>query len=295
MKMKFKSPIESLNSPPPQSIGDVKLDNVYEFAAEILEVPDVDVRTSGGFIKNADPYASDPYDRFVQIKHQTNSLCLELMGLGVYTESQLNAIYQREDQIALFKRICTPRPVDEFGVWKSFRATDAYALQISRETVLLARSYKEAIYLGKLPSSSGLKVLISSTYFQFLRHIYKNIGKMQALVYFFEVESAREVSKSKNNNIPKTSRVDYREDVKRVVLELLREHSLSRGAKFNTMSSAVKEIEADFVISYDELQSSTKYARKQQFFEIERLVNKFREWVREDAEFKKSASEFIKL
>ncbi|MPM30029.1 hypothetical protein SDC9_76571 [bioreactor metagenome] len=292
--MKFKSPIESLDSPVPKLIGNVTLNNVYEFAAEILEVPDVDIKTSGEFIKNADPYASDPYDRFVQIKHQTNSLCRELMALGVYTEDQLNATYRREDQMSLFERICTLRPVDECGVWKSFRANDAYALQISRETVLLVGLYKETIYLEGSPSSLESKVILSNKYFQFLRHIYKNIGKMQALVYFFEIEAAREASKS-NNNIPKTGRVDYKEDVKMVVLELLREHSLSRGAKFNTMSSAMKEIETDFVVSYDELQGSTKYARKQQFFDIESLVRKFREWVREDADFKKSASEFIKL
>lgn len=292
--MKFKPAITSLSSPAAISIDDITLSDVFELGADNKQAACVDHKSTEKTIKNADPYASDPYDRLVQIKHQTNSLCLEFMELGVYTENQLNATYRKEDQIALFERICTSRPVDEFGVWKSFRTTDAYALQISRETVLLADLYKQAIFIGKLPSSSEWKILLSIKHFQFLRHIYKNIGKMQALVYFFEIEAAREVSVS-NNNIPRTGRVEYKEDVKIAVLELLREHSLSRGAKFNTMSSAMKEIETDFVIFYDELQSSTRYARKQPFFDSENLLRKFREWVREDADFKKSASEFIKL
>lgn len=295
IKMKFKPPISSLNSPSPRAVEDIRLSNIFEFAAEDVEPDCVDIESTKISIKNADPYAEDPYDRFIQIKHQTNSLCVELMRLDVYTEGQLRAPFQKEDQIALFERICTARPIIESGILRSFKATDNYALQISRETVLLASLYKELIFCGKMPSSSEGQILLSRKYFQFLRHIYQNIGRMDALVYFFELEAARDLSRDNYKNPSQSSRVDYQAEVKEIVLKLLEKHFLKRDNKFNTMSSAMKEIEADFVISYDELQSSTKYARKQQFFDIESLLRKFREWVREDANFKKSASEFIKL
>lgn len=280
------------SSPEPQRVSDINLTNVLQY--DFTQSSDAQALSDGegifAEIKNADPYASDSYDSLLQIKHRVNSLCFEFMSFGVYTEEQLNAIYDKEDQISLLQNICTHRPVIESGVFRDFSLTSSCALRVSREALLLVDYYKELVFEGEVSFDTEKWILLPKHYLQFLRHVYTNIGKMDALAFYFEKRyTSQGDSRSHSSG---SSRIDYQKKVKIILIELLEEQYLNKNIIFNTIPAALEGIKNAFEARYELLQEKNV---DQQYFHINHLVRNFQSFQRRDADFKKSASKYIKL
>ncbi|MDR2333590.1 MAG: hypothetical protein LBE61_08915 [Burkholderiaceae bacterium] len=310
--MNFKPPIESLVSPLPDRLGKISLDSVIEYCAESTEIDIADATSRSDNIKNADPYASDPYDRLIKIKHQVNSLCIELMELQVFTERELNVFFTENDRIALVDRIRTSQFLLESGVLRDFSFTKSYAVRLCREMLELVRYYRKCFYrgyfsLGDARHNAGDDnkgegnshqekkrgngwILLVDDYFMLLRYIYTNIGKMHALVHYFEQNQIKTEPAGHGSKTP--DRFEYQKEVKEIILNLLGERYAIRGEKFKTISSAVKEVKNDFLPCYLLMQKSNV---DQQYFDIEHLDRNFKKYLKIDVDYRNSVSQFINL
>ncbi|WP_182343989.1 hypothetical protein [Comamonas koreensis] len=317
--MNFKPPIESLVSPRPDVIGKATLDPVVEYCAEIEEVNHTDVSSHGDNIKNADPYASDPYDKLIKIKHQVNSLCIELMELQVFTEKELNVFFSEDDRMALIERIRTSQFLLESGVFRDFCLTKSYAVRICREMLELIRYYRKCFYrayftLGdslngvedektkeekeaekkeddkKQKKKKKIWFICEEDYFVLLRYMYINIGKMHALAHYFEQNKIKAETVERKSK--KSERLYYKAEVKEVLLELLAEKYEHRGERFKTISSAIREVKNDFQIRYHLMQESNV---DQQYFDIEHIDRNFKKYLKSDDAYRNAVSQFINL
>lgn len=288
-KPKFKSPIPGLNSVKPYRIKDIGLTEVVKYHFTIDDSPEAHTApfNNDPGIPNADPYASDYYDSLIQIKYQVNSLCKEFMEMGIYTEKQLTAIYLKEDASLLFSNINQTKPIIESGILRNFKLSNSYALKLSRETVELIKKYRDIVLIGKISDDQLPRLLIPLHYFKCLRHIYSNIGKMDALVCYFE--SVQSNAQKKNTN-PNTSRIQYQTEVKQILINLLEKYNQSRSIKFNTISAAVNTIKSEFEEQYEILK---KKNADQQYFHIDHLIRNIQTFQRKDAAFKAKISKFI--
>jgi len=287
---KFNNPIPGISSSKPNRIEDIKLIEVarYHFEAEDISKNNNPFHNTHPAIQNADPYAMDYYDSLIQIKHHTNSLCNEFLAMGIYTEKQLNAIYLKNDSLSLFTTILNSRPIIESGVFRNFKLSHSYALKVSRETVELIKKYRDIILRGKIAGNDTTWMLMPQHYFKCLRYIYTNIGKMEALVCYFE---NLQIKAQQSESLPPSSnRIQYQTEVKRILIDLLAKQSFAQNKKFNTISAAVKAIKPEFESQYEILKTKNL---DQQYFHIDHLVRNIQTFQRKDNEFKKAISDFI--
>lgn len=286
---KLNSPVSGLNSVKPCRIEDIRLTEVVKYHFTIDDNPKTHTAhfSNDPSILNADPYAMDYYDSLIQVKHQVNSLCEEFMKMGIYTEKQLTAIYLKEDSSLLFSNIIHNKPIIESGILRNFELSNSYALKLSRETVELIKKYRDIVLRGKISENKTPWLLIPLHYFKCLRHIYSNIGKMDALAYYFERNQLNAQKKMTN---PNTSRIQYQTEVKEILIDLLKKHNQPQSKKFNTISAAVKIIKSEFEDQYEILKRKNA---DQQYFHIDHLVRNIQTFQRKDAAFKAEISKFI--
>ncbi|MDH5858818.1 hypothetical protein [Lampropedia aestuarii] len=288
-------PISGDSSPKPLKVTDIELTNVILYHFEQLKIhPKIEIADDPfPNIKKADKYARDSYDSLLQIKNQTNSLCYELIELGIYTEEQLKKQLTIPENSSLFERITTSRPTIERGIFRSFEFTKKYALKISRENIFIVGSLRDFIFEGNIPLSSDRYIFLTKKYFQLLRHTHENIGRMDALVFYFENNYTSKKSKKQGNK--KNGNIEYQKDAKKIFLEMLKKQYDSQNKKFTTIASATKKTQKDFNREYEKLKITKKYESIQNFFDIKNFTRNITTWLRTDADFKESASKFINL
>ncbi len=292
----FKNPIPGLTSPEPTPSENIELVNVQMYWTELPKgVSAAPVRDASYLPKSrcAYPYESDPYDKLMQVKHQANMLFTELMELEVYTETELNYFFLKEDKERLLTRILTNSPIPEYGILRDFSFNKDYALCVSREIIFLISICRVPMAMGDRPSIEGKWILVEKEYFSLFRYIYTSLGKMQALVCYFEQVQSR---KKRVEDAPATSnKTEYLKDVKKILLELLDKQAKNNVKKYKTITAALHGIQSDFEILYENLQKTANYDCLQQYFNSENLVRNFRTWQREDTTFKKAISDYINL
>lgn len=292
-RKRIEKPIPGLTSTQPIRINDITLVNVVGYqnnqASDIQEKYLANLNSC----PSANPYADDPYDSLVRIKHQVNNLCSELVESGAFTEKDLKIIFTKNDLNAILMKAGDHHPIIESGILREFKFTKAYALRVSRETIHLIRNIRSFIAEGQIPNEKQKYLLLPKTYFNHLRYIYTNIGKMHALAHYFD--DLKNSKATVKNSSSKSGRTDYQVKVKQKILELLEEKYLIQGKKFTTINSAANEIKHLFEIFYENLKISSEYDYQQQFFQIDSLTRNFQKWLREDAEFKAAASKYINL
>ncbi|MGF6212640.1 hypothetical protein [Comamonas sp. 4034] len=292
---KFCDPLPERTSLQRANVGSLLIEEVFQYMVVPPCGESVPVAQSDSFseIKNVDPYAEDPYDQLVQVKHQFNSLCIEFMQFNVFTSKELNAIVQKEDRVAVLQEILTTRPVVESGIFRSFSFSKGYALRLSRETLLLIGGYREVILEGRLPPNKQVWLIFTKKNFSILRKIYTNIGKMHALVKYFEgIQIASDFNSKKPVKHDKTM---YLGEVKEILLDLLEAQSKNQEKKFNTIRAALEGVQDEFSSRYENLKATREYESDQLYFDVQHLVRRVQTWQRDDAVFKKAASKYINL
>lgn len=242
-------------------------------------------------IKNANPYAGNPYDRVVQAKYIFNDICAAMIEIGVYSPKELETIYTKENLKNLITKITTEPAFADLGVYSDFTLSKICALNISRETKKLIETSQAEIQRRRISKGSPCYLIFLESHFYILRHIYINLGKLRALFAYFE----KNAKPRKNTDASRTtsSSVEYLSDVKKILLDLLREQANSHGKKFKTIPKGIDKIHADFSKEYEALQTSTKYKTTQKFFKIENLADNIRKWGRNDRVFAEALFDFI--
>lgn len=242
-------------------------------------------------IKCADPYSNDPYDRVVQARHVLQTICNELIELGVYSQRELNVVFTEEARNAIIERVTIHPALADTGIYNDFDFSKQCALRISKETKKLVETFQPDILECSVNNIRRSSFVFLNHHFYTLRHVYINLGKLHALLIYFNKEHHPSKDASKSGMRPSSNQ--YIPETKEILLILLRDQAKIRNGKFKTIPAATKSIAIEFEKQYETLQGKSKYKTSQNFFAMDNLVANIRRWTRTDPAFKEALFEFI--
>ncbi len=235
-------------------------------------------------IRSANPYDGRPHDKIIQVKHIFEDIANGLIDLGVFSKKALHTIVTKEKTLKIIEELVGMPSISELGVLRSFYFSRSCALKISQETKNLIEVYPIKIMDIRGIEGGGEFCALQKIDLLILRRIYINLGKLQALYFYFEGKRQEEGGK-------KTAvGQDYLPEVKQILLDLLKKQAKT----YKTVPKAIAGIEGEFREKYDHLQSSLNYKTHQKFFDADNLTRNINNWKRADPEFRMDLSEYIK-
>lgn len=178
------------------------MENIEHFIIKIKEItPETrpadasEIFKAFAHIGSANPYDGNPHDAIIQVKHIFEDVVNELIDLGVFSRKKLNTIVTKEKTLKIIEELVRIPAISELGVLRSFYFSMSCALKISQETKNLIE-----VYPIKIMDIRGIEAgkefcALQKIDLLILRRIYINLGKLQALYFYFEGKRQEEGGK----------------------------------------------------------------------------------------------------